>query len=177
MVAYTERPVALVYTLDHFTPIPAKSLTKMQFPLEELAIYGDKTPVPVYANLPQEPDQQQDYLAQAVGSGTPLYLFTNLYTKFNAENLQILKQQSDKVFKYVESDENGKQLLNAFFQIHPELYEHYLFIPLHSRYKRLVVVLDASDLSYKGTLNIDVTDFLLGITKGKQTEASQTQDN
>lgn len=176
-VTYTERPVALVYTFDHFTAVAAKSLTKVKYPLEELAIYGDKTPVPVYANLPQDPIQQQEYLAQAAGSRTPLYFFTHLYTKFNAENLQILRQQSDKLFKYIKSDENGKQLLYTFFQSHPELYEHYLFIPLHSRYKRLVIVLDASDLSYKGTLNIDVTEFVLGIPKQKNPELPKAQSN
>ena len=176
-VTYTERPVALVYTFDHFTAVDAKSLTKMKYPLEELAIYGDKTPVPVYADLPQDPIQQHEYLAQAVGSKTPLYFFTNLYTKFNTENLQILKQQSDKLVKYIESDENGKQLLNAFFQTHPELYEHYLFVPLHSRYKRLVIILDAADLNYQGTLDIDVTEFVLGITKQKNPDPAKAQSN
>ena len=176
-VTYTERPVALVYTLNHFTPVSAKSLTKMKYPLEELGLYGDKTPVPVYADLPQDPIQQQKYLAQAVGSRTPLYLFTELYKKIDSETLQILKQRSDQLFTYIESDEEGKQLLDTFFQIHPELYNHYLFIPLHSRYKRLVIVLDATNLNYRGTLDINVTEFLLHGTKRKKPEPAKAQNN
>ncbi len=170
-VTYTERPVAVVYTLNHFSPVSQRSLTLMQFPLEKLAVYGDKYPVPVYADLPQAPEQHQKYLISAVSSRTPLSLFTELYTKFDTDNLQILKLQSDKLYDYLESDKKGKQLLNTFFQTHPELYNHYLFVPLNSRYKRLVIVLDPTNLSYKGTLNIDVTNFMLGKAKQKKTKA------
>jgi hypothetical protein len=107
-----------------------------------------------------------------VSSGTPLYLFTELYQKFDTESLQILKQQSDQLYRYLESDPKGQQLLTEFFQIHPELYNRYLFIPLHSRYQRLVIVVDAVDLSFKDTLNINVTDYLLGRKKPKQPETT-----
>ena len=175
-VTYTERPVAMVYTLKYFTPVSEELLRAMEFPLENLDMYGDKTPVAIYADLPQDPAQHQKYLAQALSSRTPLYLFTELYTKFNTESLQILKQQSDRLYTYLESDEKGKQLLNTFFQIHPEIYNRYLFIPLHSRYKRLVIVLDATNLSYKGNLNINVTDFVLGRTRKKKPESPGAQN-
>ena len=175
-VSYTERPVALVYTLDHFTPVAAKSLTNLGYALEKLNAYGDKTPVPVYADLPQDPVHQQEYLAQSVGSRTPLYHFTHLYTNFDPKNLQILKQQSDKLSKYLESDEKGKQLLSTFFQTHPEIYDRYLFIPLHSRYKRVVIVLEATDLNYTGALDINVTDFLLGIKRKESTTTKSQND-
>jgi hypothetical protein len=176
-VSYTERPVAVVYTLNYFTPVSEKLLRTMEFPLENLDLYGNKKPVAIYADLPQDPEQHQKYLAHALSSGVPLSLFTGLYTEFNTESLQILKQQSDRLYKYLESDEKGKQLLNTFFQIHPELYNRYLFIPLHSRYKRLVIVLDATSLSYKGSLNINVTDFVLGRTKKKKPESPGAQNN
>lgn len=162
---YTERPVAVVYTLKYFTPVSAKILTTVGVSRDELKHYGDKTPVPIYVDLPQELDAQQKYLAQAVSSGTPLYLFTDLYRAFNNESLQILKQQSDLLYTYLESNPTGKQQLDTFFQIHPELYNRYLFIPLHSRYQRLVIVVDAVDLSFVDTLNINVTNYLLGIKK------------
>lgn len=168
-ITYTERPVAVVYTLNYFTPVSAKLLTRVGVPQDKLTTYGDKNPVPIYVDLPQDRDAQQKYLAQAVSSGTPLYLFTELYKKFDREDLQILKQQSDLLYSHLESDPTGKQLLTAFFQIHPELYNRYLFIPLHSRYQRLVIVVDAADLSFKDTLNINVTHFLLGQKKEGQT--------
>ena len=175
-VTFNERPVAIVYTLDHFSPIPAKSLSKVAYPIENLALYGNKKPVPVYVNLPENVEEQQPFLAQSVRTKTPLFLFTELYTKFNSENLRILKQNSDKLYAFLESDEEGKQLLNTFFQIHPELKNRYLFVPLHSRYERLIIVLDVSDLSYKGALDISVTDFLLGI-KRKVSTTTKSQDN
>ena len=166
-VTYSERPVAVVYTLQYFTPVSAKLLTKVGIPPETLATYGEKRPVPVYVDLPQAPEEQQKYLAQAVSSGTPLYLFTELYRKFDTESLQILKQQSDQLHSHLESDPKGKQQLDEFFQIHPELYNRYLFIPLHSRYQRLVIVVDAADLSFKDTLNINVSRYLLGLDAEK----------
>jgi hypothetical protein len=176
-VTHTERPVALVYALDYFTPVAAKSLSYMEFPLESLSMYGEKAPVPVYVDLPKDIEQQQQILAQAIGSGTPLFLFTDLYTEFNTENLKILRQRSDKLFKYLESDKRGKRLLNRFFQTHPELYNHYLFIPLHSRYKRQVIVLDPTNLGYKGSLNINVTEFLLDKGKLKNPELLNEQND
>jgi hypothetical protein len=171
-VTYTERPVAVVYTLQYFTPVSAKLLAKVGVSQQNLSSYGEKTPVPIYVDLPQAPEAHQKYLAQAVSSGTPLYLFTELYQKFDTESLQILKQQSDQLYRYLESDPKGQQLLTEFFQIHPELYNRYLFIPLHSRYQRLVIVVDAVDLSFKDTLNINVTDYLLGRKKPKQPETT-----
>jgi len=167
-VTYVERPVAVVYTLKYFTPVSARLLSQVGVAQEGLITYGDKHPVPIYVDLPQTTEEQQKYLAQAVSSGTPLYLFTELYQKFDSESLQILKQQSDQLYSYLESDTKGQRLLEAFFQIHPELYNRYLFIPLHSRYQRLVIVVDAVDLTFKDTLNINVTHYLLGRKKTKQ---------
>ena len=161
-VTYTERPVAVVYTLKYFTPVSAKLLGKVGVSPESLITYGDKTPVPIYVDLPQAPEEHQKFLARAVSSGTPLFLFTELYKKFDTQSLQILKHQSDQLYRYLEADSDGKKSLDAFFQIHPDLYNHYLFIPLHSRYQRLVIVVDAIDLSFKDTLNIDVSRYLLG---------------
>lgn len=169
-VTYTERPVAVVYTLQYFTPVSAKLLSNVGVAQESLTTYGDKIPVPIYVDLPQAPGEHQKYLAQAVSSGTPLYLFTELYQKFDSESLQILKQQSDQLYRHLETDPVGKQLLDKFFQIHPELYNRYLFIPLHSRYQRLVIVVDAADLSFKDTLNINVSRYLLGQEKTARTK-------
>jgi len=176
-VTYTERPVAVVYAMDHFTPVSAISLNQIDYPLEKLSMYGDIKPVPIYVDLPQDVDGLQTYLKQSVGSGIPLYYFTGLYTKFNSENLQVLKKQSDQLVSFLESDENGKRLLNTFFKTHPELYNRYLFIPLHSRYKRLVIVLDATNLNYRGTLDINVTEFLLHGTKRKKPGPAKAQNN
>ena len=176
-VTYTERPVAVVYAMDHFTPVSAISLNQIDYPLEKLSMYGDIKPVPIYVDLPQDVDGLQTYLKQSVGSGIPLYYFTGLYTKFNSENLQVLKKQSDQLVSFLESDENGKRLLNTFFKTHPELYNRYLFIPLHTRYKRLVIVLDATDLSYKGSLNINVSEFILGRIKRNKPEQPKDQNN
>jgi len=176
-VTCTERPVAVVYAVDHFTPVSAISLNQIDYPLEKLSMYGDIKPVPIYVDLPQDVDGLQTYLKQSVGSGIPLYYFTGLYTKFNSENLQFLKKQSDQLVSFLESDENGKRLLNTFFKTHPELYNRYLFIPLHTRYKRLVIVLDATDLSYKGSLNINVSEFILGRIKRNKPEQPKDQNN
>lgn len=176
-ITYTERPVAVVYTMNYFTSVPAKSLTKLGFNHRRLAMYGHETPVPIFLDLPKDIDNKQKYLAQAIGSGIPLYLFTDLYKNIDTESLKIIKQNSDELYKYLESDENGRQLLDTFFQTQPELYDHYLFIPLHSRYKWLVIVLDATNLSYTGTLDISATEFLLGLTKGEKQEPSMAQDN
>ncbi len=176
-VTYIERPVAMMYTLNYFTPVTEKLLTNMKFPINKLEKYGNKSPVPVYVNLPQPTEQQQEHFKRAMSSGIPLFLFTDLYEKFDSESLKILKQQSDKLYNHLKADEKGKQLLDIFSQDYPENHNRLLFIPLHSRYKRLVIVLDAADLSHKGALDIDVTEFLIGQTTKVKMMSPESQNN
>ncbi len=171
-VTYTERPVAVVYTLKYFTPVSAKVLAKVGITRQDLTTYGDKLPVPIYVNLPQDLAAQQKYLVRAISSGTPLYLFSELYKKFDEENLHILTQYSKQLYQHLESDPKGQQQLHAFYQIHPELYNRYLFIPLHSRYQRLVIVVDAVNLGFVDALDINVSDYLLGRKKPRQSTNS-----
>ena len=176
-VTYTGRPIALVYTVNYLTPVSVKLYNEIEFPLKKFALYGNKTPVPVYADLPHDPVQFHKYLKESVSSGTALFLFTDLYKKFDSESMRIVKQNSDKLLNYLKADPEGAQLLNEFSQDHGENNHGYLYIPLHSRQQRLVLVLDVTTLSHKGTLDIDVTEFVLGIAKQKNPESAKAQTN
>ncbi|MCG6887566.1 MAG: hypothetical protein LJE74_10180 [Proteobacteria bacterium] len=166
---YNERPVALVYTINYFTPVAAYQMRKLGYDPKQLDAFGTNNPIPVYADIPTDPDGQQEYRRQAVSSGVPLYLFYTLYRKFTPEYLALLKQQSDVLYDWLESRPEGRQALEALYQIRPELVDQYLFVPLHSRYKRSIIVLDINSLDYVGSLDIDTTKFLLGKKIKKKT--------
>lgn len=166
-LVYSERPIALVYTVNYFTTASFRQIQDTGFVLKGLNSFGNKSPFPVYVNLPQDPEQRLPLLEKSVATGTPLFLLADLYHKFDPESLQILKQNSDELLRYLKSDPKGAQLLDSFFRAHGEFINDSVYIPLHTRRQRLVIIVNAIDLSTRGSLNIDVTNYLLGINKKK----------
>ena len=119
-LVYSERPIALVYTVNYFTTASFRQIQDTGFVLKGLNSFGNKSPFPVYVNLPQDPEQRLPLLEKSVATGTPLFLLADLYHKFDPESLQILKQNSDELLRYLKSDPKGAQLLDSFFRAHGE---------------------------------------------------------
>ncbi|HID49616.1 MAG TPA: hypothetical protein EYP40_08420 [Chromatiales bacterium] len=115
-VTYHERPVALVYTINHFTPVTAYQMSDVGYDLNQLGNFGTQNPVPIYVDIPTDPDGQQDYLRESLRLGIPLYLFHHRYRKFTPEYLAVLKEQSELLYAWLESREAGRQALEAFYQ-------------------------------------------------------------
>ena len=161
--AYAARPVALVYTVNYFTTVSSQQLLDTGFALPKLKSFGNKSPVYIYVDLPQDPQKQLPLLAKSVDSNTPLFLFTDLYKDFAHANLQLIKQHSDALVKHLTTDPIASRLLEGFTRKNGFAINDFLYIPLNARRQRLVMVVDATDLSVKGSLDIDVTNFLLNI--------------
>lgn len=172
---YHQRPIAMVYTLNYLTPVTIAQVRNAGLDPAKLSNFGDKPPVPIYSNIPIDIEGQKEYLIRSLSSRIPLYLFIELYSKFDSRSLAIVKQQSTQLYTWLESQQDGRLLLDEFYMFHPELVDRYLFIPLHSRYKRSVIVLDAHSLQYIGALDMNVSSYLTGEKKDQQnTKATQT---
>jgi hypothetical protein len=93
----------------------------------------------------------------------PLYLFVHRYQVITPVIKQKMLRSSRALLAWLETNPAGKRELDAFYRIRPELYDYYLFLPLHSRYLRKVMVLRIEDLSYAGSLDVDPTPYLKNI--------------
>ena len=97
---YNERPAALIYTLDFFTPVPAYQLAEQGMTTDKLKQFGDSWPILIYIDIPK--DQISQVISEAMHAGKPLYLLTERYKKFTKEQAPALKENSMKLLDIIE---------------------------------------------------------------------------
>lgn len=150
--AYNERPAAVIYTLDFFTPIPAYQLADQGMTAKKLKQFGESWPIIIYSDIPKE--NLSEVLAKSVREGIPLYLRTEYYKKFSLDQADTLKQSSMNLEKYVEDKPKLKKL-----------YQHSLlsstaktnisYLALHSREKWVTAVFDLDEMKIIDTIDIE----------------------
>ncbi len=159
-ITWYERPVATVYTIDHFTPVTAGEMRDHGRDYRTLASLDNHHPPLIYLDIPDDFDARQQLLAQSIATGVPLYLFTDRYRKIDARAKQWLIRESESLYQMMQNDADARKALEAFYRIRAELPHDYLFIPLHARNGRVVLVLERDSLDYVGIVKLDATRFL-----------------
>ncbi len=159
-LTWYERPVAVVYTLDHFTPVTAGEMREHGRDIRTLASFDTHHPIRVWLDVPDDFDARQNLLRQSLRSGIPLYLFTDRYRPVEATAKQRMIEESEALYRYLRSDPQAREALERFFRIRAELPDDYLFAPLHARDGRVVLVLDRKTLDYVGVVEHDATPYL-----------------
>ncbi len=177
-ITWYERPVAVVYTIDHFTPVTAGEMLDHGRDYRSLDDFDNHHPVLVYLDVPDDFDERQALLQKAISSRVPLYLFTERYRPIDAEAKARMIRESEALYDYLTRTPAAREALHAFYQIRAELPYDYLFIPLHSRYGRSVLVLERETLDYVGVVKTDATAYLKrrapkGLEKFRQKETSR----
>ena len=149
---YNERPAAIIYTLDFFTPVPAYQLAEQGITSEKLTQFGDSWPILIYIDVPKE--KLSEVLSEAMRAGKPLYLLSKYYKKFGKEQASVLKENSMNIEKYVEDKPKLKKI-----------YQHSLitgtaktnisYLALHSRDKWVTVIFDLDEMKIIDTIDIE----------------------
>lgn len=113
-----EHPAAIIYTFDHFTPVPAKQLAKVGITANKLKEYGEERPILIFNNIPKE--KENKLLLESMKTGKQLYLFTEYYTKFSKKHTKVLQQSSMNLEKYVEDKpELKKRYQRTLYKVRP----------------------------------------------------------
>lgn len=149
---YNERPAAIIYTLDFFTPVPAYQLAEQGITAKELKKFGDHWPIIIYSDIPKE--KVSEALFKAMKAGKPLYLLKEYYTKFSKDQAPVLKENSMDLEKYVKDRPKLKKI-----------YQHALltgtaktnisYLALHSREKWVTVIFDLDEMKIIDTIDIE----------------------
>ena len=149
---YNERPAALIYTLDFFTPVPAYQLSEQGMTAKKLKQFGNTWPVTIYIDIPKE--KISETIKESMQAQKPLYLLTQYYSPFGEEQTQVLKENSMDLEKYVEDKPKLKKL-----------YQHSLltntaktnisYLALHSREKWVTAIFDLDSMKIIDTIDIE----------------------
>ena len=169
---YNERPAAIIYTIDFFTPVPAYQLKEVGMTAAKLKEFGDSWPILIYIDVPKE--KLSEILTEAMQAKKPLYLLSKYYKKFGKDQAPVLKENSMNLEKYVADKPKLKKL-----------YQHSLvtgtaktnisYLALHSREKWVTVVFDLDEMKIIDTLDIEPSAYMFAqkIKRKKKKEANE----
>ena len=154
---YNERPAAVIYTIDFFTPVPAYQLAEHGITNKKLKEFGDSWPIVIYSDIPKE--KKFEVIAQSMRAGKPIYLLSEYYTKFSKEQADILKESSMNLEKYVEDKpELKKRYQHALLTSTAKTNVSYL--ALHSREKWVTVIFDLDSMKIIDTIDIEPSAYM-----------------
>lgn len=149
---YNERPAAIIYTLDYFTPVPAYQLKEVGMTPAKLKKFGDSWPVTIYSDIPKE--KSSEVILKSMRAGKPLYLLTEYYTKLDKKHADALKASSMKLEKYVEDKPKLKKLYQKSL-ITGTANTNSSYLALHSREKWITAIFDLDMMKIIDTIDID----------------------
>ncbi len=160
-ITWQERPVAIVYTLDHFVPVTAGELHRHdRDPASLRRLDPRHQPPQVLLDIPEDIDARQRLLSRSLATGVPLYLFTDRYRRIDDADKTSLAALSDDVLRHLRSNADTRALLARFRGSGAGRAEDYLFIPLYARDGRIVLVLDRQTRDTVDIIRADVSDYL-----------------
>lgn len=151
-ITYNERPAAVIYTLDFFTPVPAYQLAEQGITAKELKQFGDTWPILIYIDVPKE--KLSEILSESMQAKKPLYLLSKYYKKFGKEQAAVLKENSMNIEKYVEDKPELKKLYQRSL-VTSTAKTNISYLALHSREKWVTVVFDLDEMRIIDTIDIE----------------------
>jgi len=147
-----QHPVAIVYTSDHFIPVPAYQLKEQNITTKELKQFGDNWPLLIYSDVPEE--ELSEALAKSLREGKPLYLYHEYYKKLSKDLAPVFKTNSMELEKYVEDKPELRKRYQYSLLTRPDN-ANVSYLALHSREKWVTVVLDLDDMKIIDTIDIE----------------------
>jgi len=150
--SYNERPAAVIYTLDFFTPVTGYQLAEYGMSADKLKQFGDDWPILIYIDIPEK--EISNVLSKALADKKPLYLYTEYYSKFSKEQAPILKQSSMDIEKYVEDKPELKKIFQKSVLAHPTK-TNISYLALHSREKWGTAIYDLDEMRIIDVMDIE----------------------
>lgn len=162
-----ERPAAIIYTLDYFTPVPAYQLAEQGITSKELKQYGDSWPIIIFSTITKE-----QIFATTSMTGKPPYLHTQYYTKFSKNQMAILKENSMELKEYVENKPELKKRYQQALLSTPAK-SNISYLALHSREKWVTAIFDLDKMRIIDTIDIDPAPY----TYAKKSKRKKKKEN
>ena len=149
---YNQRPAAIIYSVDFFTPVPAYQLKEQGIDAKELKKYGDKWPILIYSDIPK--NKEQEAFFRAYKTGKAVYLLKEYYTKFSPKISKELKNDSMNLESYVK-DKPKLQKLYQQSLLYNSTHKNISYLALHSREAWVTAVFDLDTMKIIDTIDIE----------------------
>ena len=161
--SYNERPAAIVFTVDAFTPVPAYQLKEQGIDEKALRQYGKEWPVFIYSNIPA--DKQFNAIREAAAKHLPLYLLTKYYTPFTKEHARQIKANSMEGFEEILAEKTEKpELVQRFRAAMARVKDKNKFavVALHSRDGWFTALFDLEKMKITEVIDVEPTLYTFG---------------
>ncbi len=153
-VVHYERPIAAVYAEGVFSTVTANKMAILGMTAEKLKAFGERTPVWIYSNLPDDPDKVQDIRLRAIRSGRGINLETEFYAPIDQTVREKLISEKFNVEAWVKDKPEFKTTYDSFVDHYKAQMDDIIFLPWNARHNRRIIALRKADLSYVATLDI-----------------------
>lgn len=149
-----ERPIAAVYAEGAYHSVTANDLKNQGLFGDKLKRFGDRTPVWIFSNLPEGPDQMQEVRKQALQLGRPLHWFTDYYSPVNKLAIERINKYPFNMDAWLKDKPKELSAYKKFLAGHKDLQGKLIFIPWHARYGRSFIAIRTDTLEYIDSLDI-----------------------
>lgn len=146
-----ERPIATVFTEDHFTTVTAYQMQDHGMSSKKLQAYGSKAPYWIFSDLPTNVDEMQKIRLRSLQLAQPIYLFPRYYRKFDASIMQRVEANAINMSNWLKSKPADLKRYHEFVKEHGK---HLVFVTWYARDRYRIVALNAATGKYVGVLDI-----------------------
>ena len=112
-VVHHERPVAAVFTENRFSTVVSYQLSDAVTE-KELKSYGDRTPVWIYSDLPEDINELQQLRIRALQSGKSLARFHEYYRPIGEKEKSSILASSFDLQEWTADKQKDKKVFDAF---------------------------------------------------------------
>jgi hypothetical protein len=157
---HNERPVAVVFADDRFTPIPWYEFHEAGHKLSDLNKFGDHLPVPIYVKLPDDMDARMALYKQSFKTSTGLFMLGDRYQRIDQTSLKDIVKHSINMDSYLKQDylKDKKAEMQRTYREFLKSFHHslqdYLFLPVFARYCKCILVAERTTLKFVDVLKI-----------------------
>jgi len=174
-----ERPVAVIFADDHFTPIPGYEFRQAGHKLADLKKFGHQRPVTIYVKLPDNIKERMALFKESYMSHTGLFMLGNRYQRIDPANLKDIASHSIDMETYLKQDylKNRKAEMQRTYHEFLQNFHHpikdYLFLPVFARYCKCMLVAERTTLKFVDVVKMpppQVTETVIKIHNKRPTK-------
>lgn len=149
-IVYSERPTFFIYYERHFYSTSADSYLEYGVEPPDPEAFGG-APAMVFVDLPSNPIEEAGVRRIFYADNVPLWTFSRYYERLDRNMDTVIEQGLGKA-RVRERDQDGN--LEPWLERHGGTFDDYAFVPIHSRYRNVLLGIRKSDGSFVDVLEI-----------------------
>ncbi len=155
IVIYNEHPVAIIIVNNRLHPVTAYQVAEARISYADLQRYSALKPPLIYSNIPKDDDEYRALLLDSLQTGRGIRLYGEYYKKWTSEIKNSVSQNSMSMEKFLVGKPKEQMVYNKFVSNNKSKVRNFIYLPLYSRYKYSIAVIDKHTFSIVTVLDIN----------------------